>query len=388
MNAGRPDRRRLPFLIAVMLVGCDQDAAETLAEPRVLQFTPAHTELPLRLVHHGTTALPLTKLRIDQREADWSAFTISDATLPREIEPGGAVTLHLRVDADHFKGTDPRPRAGAAALTFLAGGQPQRVPLRFAAPEPPAFAWPVRLGSLTGLTVAGLALSRWQWPWVLLTVVAVAIAPLGAGVCLDPGAVALTAADLQQCADGRGGLPLQILPHVGGLGLYIAGLLFLAARSTATEDLQRAPIRPITLALAVLAAATVGGGLDPQVLIQAQQGQRWGLWQQPLGALALIFAAVGEVHAARAITPWTMRIAAFGLAAMITTLCLGGPDLPGVLALPHSTSIAAGLTVWMVKTIAVGFLLVRTRMPVGFSRAITPLALAQILLSAWVLHGL
>lgn len=388
MNTGRPGRPRLPLLIAAAFFGCAPEEAETLAEPRVLQFTPAHTELPLRLVHHGTTALSLAKLRIDQREADWSAFTIRDATLPREIEPGGAVTLHLRVDADHFKGTDQQPRAGAAALIFLAGGQPLRVPLRFAVPEPPAFAWPVRLGSLAGLTAAGLALARGHWPWVLLTVVAVAIAPLGAGMCLDPGAVVLTAADLQQCSDGRGGIPLQILPQVGGLGLYIAGLLFLAACSTTIEDLPRAPIRPITLALAVLALATAGGGLDLQVLMQAQQDLRWGLWQQPLGALALLFAAVAEVQSVRAISPWTTRIAAFGLAAMITTLCLGGPDMPGVLALPHSTSIAAGLTVWMVKTIAVGYLLVRTRMPAGFSWAITPLALAQLLLTAWILHGL
>lgn len=378
---------RLPLLLAAVLVGCDVGETDLLAEPRVLQFTPAHPELPLRLVHHGADALPLAKLRIDQREADWSAFTITDAALPRQIEPGGAVTLHLRVDVDHFKGPDHRLRSGASTLTFLADGQPQRVPLRFSVAEPLALAWPLRLGLLAGLSAAGLALARRHWPWVLLTVMAVAIAPLGAGLCLDPGAAVLTAADLQQCADGRGGIALQMLPHAGGLGLFLAVLLFLAARSTSADDLRHAPVRPIALALALLAAGIAGGSLDPQVLMQAQHGLHWGLRQQPLGALALILAAVGEVQALRSSPPWTVRIAAFGLAAMITTLCLGGPDLPGVLALPHTTSIAAGLTVWLLKAAAVTFVLVRARLPAGFSRAITPLALAQILLSAVLLHG-
>lgn len=376
----------LPLLFAsALLTGCNADATDALAEPRALQFTPAYTELPLRLVHHGDAALPLARLRIDHREADWSAFTITDAALPRQIEAGGAVTLHLRVDADHFNGPDHRPRAGAAALTFLAGGQPQRVPLRFSVAEPPPLVQLLRLGLLAGLTAAGLALGRRRWTWVVLTVVALAIAPVGAGLCLDPGAPVLTAADLRQCADGRGGIALQMIPHPEGLGLLIALLLFLAVRSTPdrTGDLRR----PLVLALALLAAATTGGSLDPQVLMQAQHGLHWGLWQQPLGALALIFAALGEVQAAGSSGPRTARIAAIGLAAMITTLCLGGPDLPGLLGLPHPTSIVAGLTVWTLKVAAVGFLLVRARLPAGISRAIVPLALAQILLTALQLRG-
>lgn len=376
---------RLPLLLAsALLGGCISDESDPLAEPRVLQFTPAHTELPLRLVHRGDAALPLAKLRIDHREADWSAFTITDAALPRQIEPGGEVTLHLRVDADHFTGPDHRPRAGAAALTYLAGGQPQRVPLRFSVPESPALVQLLRLGFLAGLTAAGLALGRRQWTWVVLTVAAVAIAPVGAGLCLDPGTAVLTAADLQQCAEGRGGIAMQMFPHSEGLGLLIALVLLLATRSTGhTDDLHR----PLVLALALLATATAGGSLDPQVLMQAQHGLHWGLWQQPLGALALIVAAVGEVQTARSSAPRTARIAAFGLAAMITTLCLGGPDLPGLLGLPHPTSIAAGLTVWTLKVAAVGFLLLRARLPAGVSRAIAPLALAQILLAALQLRG-
>ncbi len=378
------DHGSVLLLASTLLVGCGAAEPDALAEPRVLQFTPAHTELPLRLVHHGDAALPLTKLRIDHREADWSAFTITDAALPRQIEPGGEVTLHLRVDADHFTGPDHRPRPGAAALTFLAGGQPQRVPLRFSIPEPPALAQGLRLGLLTGLLAAGLALARRRWTWILLTVAAVAIAPVGAGLCLEPGTAVLTAADLQQCAEGRGGIALQMFPHAEGLGLWIALLLFLATRSTAgqTDDLHR----PLLLALALLAAAA-GGSLDPQVLMQAQHGLHWGLWQQPLGALALIFAALGEVRAARSIAPRIARFAAFGLATMITTLYLGGPDFPGLLGLPHPTSIAAGLTVWTLKVTAVAFLLVRARVPVAITWAIVPLALAQILLATLSRHG-
>lgn len=371
----------LPLLASTLVAGCSAEATDPFAEPRVLQFTPAHTELPLRLVHHGDTALPLAKLRIDHREADWSAFSITDAALPRQIEAGGAVTLHLRVDADHFLGPDHRPRTGAAALTFVAGGQPQRVPLRFTVPETPALAQWLRLCLIAGLAAAGLAFARRRWPWVALGVVAVAIAPIGAGLCLDPGATVLSAADLQQCAEGRGGIALQMFPHPEGLGLPTALLLFLAARST--DDLHR----PLVLALTLLTAAIAGGSLDPQVLMQAQQGLHWGLWQQPLGALALLLAALGEVRALRSSAPRTALVAAFGLAAVITTLCLGGPDLPGLLELPHSTSIAAGITVWMLKVAAVGSLLVRVRLPAGISRAIVPLALAQILLSALLLRG-
>ncbi|MBA3545608.1 MAG: hypothetical protein H0T76_03920 [Nannocystis sp.] len=382
----------LPLLLAAtLLAACGAVGAEALAEPRILQFTPAHTELPVRLVHRGDTPLPLAKLRIDHSEPDWSAFTITDAELPRQIEPGGAVTLHLRVDADHFQGPDHHSRRGAATLTLLAGGQPVRVPLRFSDPEPATLAQLVRLGLLAGLTAGGIMLRRVPWTRVVLAVAAVAIAPVGLGMCLDAGGQPLTAVDLQQCADGRGGIALQLLPHAEGLGLLIGLVLFIGTRSIAggikvgdADDLRRA----LTLALVLIAFATAGGSLDPQVLMQAQQGLHWGLWQQPLSVLALIFAALFEVQAARrGASPWPARIAAIGLAAMITTLCLGGPDLPGMLALPHATSIAAGITVWLLKLAAVTSLLLRIRPPMGLSRVVVPLAIGQILLALWHLRG-
>ncbi len=61
------DHGSVLLLASTLLVGCGAAEPDALAEPRVLQFTPAHTELPLRLVHHGDAALPLTKLRIDHR---------------------------------------------------------------------------------------------------------------------------------------------------------------------------------------------------------------------------------------------------------------------------------------------------------------------------------
>jgi hypothetical protein len=375
-----------PLLLGVALLTACGAGPSALSEPQVLHFTPVSTELPLRLVHHGDAPLPLAKLRIDHRDADWSAFTITDTTLPRQIEPNGAVTLHLRVDVDHFMGPDRRPRPGAAALTFLAGGEAQRVPLRFSAPEPSTLARLLRLGLLAGLTAVGLAL-RVRGTWVMLAVAAMAIAPVGLGLCLEPGSQPFTAADLQQCADGRGGIALQLLPHAEGLGLLIAVVLFMGTRSTArTDDLQ------FGLALTLVAFATASGSLDPQVLIEAQQGLHWGLWQHPLSALALIVAASREVHRptlerASDSALWTARIAALGLAAVITMLCLGGPDLPGVLALPHTTSIAAGFAVWTLKVAAVAFLLLRVRPPMGISRVIVPLAIGQLLLCAWQLRG-
>ena len=389
------DERHLPCQFPRLLAGLALLTAcgagpPALSDPQVLHFTPVSTELPLRLVHRGDAPLPLAKLRIDHRDADWSAFTITDTTLPRQIEPNGAITLHLRVDVDHFMGPDRRPRPGAAALTFLAGGQAQRVPLRFSAPEPSTLARLLRLGLLAGLTAVGLALRRVRWTWVMLAVTAVAIAPVGLGLCLEPGSRPFTAADLQQCADGRGGIALQLLPHAEGLGLLIAVVLFMGTRSTArTDDLQ------FGLALTLVAFATASGSLDPQVLIEAQQGLHWGLWQHPLSALALIFAASRELQVARHATLerasdsalWTARLAALGLAAVITMLCLGGPDLPGVLALPHTTSIAAGFTVWTLKVAAVAFLLLRVRPPTAISWLVVPLAIGQILLSAWQLRG-
>ncbi len=378
---------RLLLLAPALILACGTHEPELVADPRTLHFTPAHPELPLRLIHHGSEPLALSRIRIDHRDRDWSAFTITDAALPRQLAPGGEAVLHLRVDVDHFKPADPHDlhRSGEAALTLLAGGAPQRVALRFAADTTPP-AWTlVRLAVLAALAGAlALLARRVRLPWTLAlpALAAVLIAPLGPGLCWDLGAV-LGPGDLLQCADGRGGAALQILPHPDGLGLLLAVLLFSACGriSGAVAPLPRA----LGLAVAVL-AFIVAHGLDPQAVVQAQAGMRWGLWMQPFAAAALAFAAASEVHAAR--ISGSSHIIAFGLAALWTTLCLGGGSVPtAALALPHAAVVALGLGLWLAKVAVLTVLLPRLAPPTWARRAILPLALVQIFLTVVVLRG-
>ena len=128
-------------------------------------------------------------------------------------------------------------------------------------------------------------------------------------------------------------------------------------------------------------ALVLGESLDPNAAVQAQAGLRWGLWMQPFAAAALAVAAVVEVQATRAHSPVAGRVAAIGLAALLTTLCLGGADLPQqVLSLPHAAAVALGAALWLAKVTALTWLLGRARVPAWARRAIVPLAIAQILL--------
>ncbi|HEY0137178.1 MAG TPA: hypothetical protein VGB85_24005 [Nannocystis sp.] len=351
-------------------------------EPATLHFTPARPELAVRLVHDGPEPLPLSRIRVDHRDADWAAFTLTDRTLPRQIDPGGEAVLHLRVDVDHFKAAEPHAprRAGETSLTFNAG-EPRRIALRFDDAGTPLAASLIRLGLLAllaaGLTVLGRR-ARLPWSIALPALVAVAIAPLGAGLCPTTPTAILGLADLLQCADGRGGVPLQIWPHPDGLGLVIVAFLF-AALGRISDD-PAALRRSLGLALA-LVALVLGRSLDPQAAVQAQAGLRWGLWMQPFAAAALAIAAVLEVQAARAHSPVAGRVAAIGLAALVTTLCLGGADLPRqALSLPHAAAVSLGLALWLAEVTALTWLLGRARAPAWARRAVVPLAIAQILL--------
>jgi len=362
------------------------------AEPGILHFTPADRELELRLVHDGPTPLPLSRIRIDHRDRDWAAFTLTDATLPRQIGPGEAAVLHVRVDVDHFKGATPRdpPRSGEATLTLNADGEPRRISLRFDDVGTPLTTSAIRLTILIILIIliilaalaAALALlaRRVRTPWTIAlpALVAVAIAPLGPGWCVDRWTSALSMADLLQCADGRGGVPLQLWPMPDGLGLLLAVSLFCALERISTDP--GALRRSLGLGLALL-AFMLGGSLDPQTLVQAQAGLRWGLWMQPLASAALAIAAMAEVEATRAHSRLTGAVAAVGLAALWTTLCLGGADLPAqVLSLPHAAAVALGLVSWLAKVLASAWLLTRLRAPAWARRAVLPLVLGQILL--------
>lgn len=384
--AGRPRLRAhlVAGALVALLGGCGGPELDPIAQPAALHFTPAHTELAVRLEHRGAVPLALAKIRIDPRDRDWTAFTIADATLPRQIEPDGAVTLHLRVDVDHFGAHEPR--SGAAALTFLADGQPRRVALRFASAKTSWVATSLRLGLLLSLAFAVYALRR-RVPWVFAVpaAAALAITPLAAGLCPDELGAQLSAADLQQCADGRGGFSLQLLPHSEGLGLMLALVLVagFGRISGRLYDLRRA----LALGFALMLAALASGSLDPQRLVQAQAGLRWGLWMQPFAAAALIITARLAIEEARAASPLAVRVTATGLAALLTTLLLGGPDWPAVQGLPHAAAIAGGLAVWSLKVGLLAWPLTglkpEGRLAPALVWAVAPLALAQILVSVW-----
>ena len=379
--------RGFAFAALVSALGCTRcgAAAEPAmrVEPTALHFTPARPALALRLANDGPTPLPLGRIRVDHRDPDWVAFTLTDTTLPKQIEPGSAAELHMRVDLDHFKGTEPGGphRSGEATLTLTAGDEARRIPLRFGDEGTSLAALLIRLGLLAALAGALALLARRfprpGWTIALPTLVAVAIAPLGSGFCPGLAGATLGPADLLQCADGRGGEPLQLWPHPDGLGLVLVALLF-AALGRISGD-TGALRRSLGLALALL-ALMLGGNLDPQTVVQAQADLRWGVWMQPFAAAALVIAAAAEVQATRAVDAVAGRIAAVGLAALLTTLCLAGADLPVRPGLPHAAVVALGIVLWLAKVTGVAWLLGRAAVPTWLRRAVVPLAIVQILL--------
>jgi hypothetical protein len=362
-----------PLLLSVACAGAPDPAPDLGREPRVLHFSPAHPELVLRLTDRAEATLPLARVRIDPADPDWGAFTITDEALPRRLEPGVPAEIHLRVDTDHFATRDPlhRHRPGAATLTFTAGGRPVRVPLRFS-PDPapdPAF-WP-RLGVLAGLSLLA-GLRRWPWAVALPALACLAVAPLGVGVCPDLLGDLATRADLLQCADGRGGSAVQLLAHPDALGLPLVALL-LAGHVGGLAGSR-------VCALALFAALVAAGSLDPQAVIAAQTGMRWGLWLHPLGAAALAVGALVHVRGA----PGLPRLAAVGLAALLVTLLLGGPDLPipFMAGLPHAAALAAGIGTWLAKLGLTAWALRRLPAPAWLGRLVVPLAALQVLVTA------
>lgn len=362
--------------LAALVLACSPPADDPpglLREPRVLRFSPGHPEQTLHLGHRGGDPVALARIRIDPTGPDWGAFTITDATLPRRLAPDEPAELHLRVDLGHFAGGRPHEhRPGAAALTLLADQQPVRVRLEFVPDPPPDPAtWP-RLLLLAALAALATA-RRWPWHAAAPALVFLAVAPATSAVCLDLLGEPATAADLLQCSEARGGFAGQLLAHPDGLGLALAA----ACLSGLVIRTWRA------LALALFAALVAAGTLDPRISVLAQSGLRWGLWMQPFGAAALAVAALLHLRG----DPPLPRLTSIGLAALLTTLLLGGPDLglgPAPFGLPHAAAVAAGLVAWLGKLLVVDWALRRlatrpTPTPGWLARLVVPLAAAQIL---------
>ena len=371
-------RRSAAAPVLALALACSPPADDPpglLREPRVLRFSPAHPEQTLHLSPRGGDPVTLARIRVDPTGPDWGAFTITDATLPRRLVPGEPAELHLRVDLGHFAGDRPHEHhSGAAALTLLADKQPVRVRLEFIPDPPPDLAtWP-RLLLLAALAALATA-RRWPWHAAIPALLFLAVAPVTSGVCLDLLGEPATAADLLQCGETRGGFAGPLIAHPDGLALALAAacLSGLALRSWRV------------LALALFAALVAAGTLDPRIAVQDQSGLRWGLWMQPFGAAALAVAALLHLRGDLPLP----RLTTLGLAALLTTLLLGGPDLglgPAPLGLPHAAVVAAGLVAWLGKLLVVAWALRRlaarpTRTPEWLARLVVPLAAAQILAS-------
>jgi hypothetical protein len=349
--------------VAALALACAPPDEPVQPEPRVLRFSAAHPELTLRLTAADERAL--ARVRIDPQGPDWGAFTITDKTLPRRVGPGEPAELHLRVDPDHFAADHHEHRPGGATLTLRADQTPVRVPLQFIpAGQDPAI-WP-RLAALAAL--AALAVAR-RWPWLTAVpaLVFLAVAPFGAGLCPDLLAVPATTADVLQCADGRGGVALQLLAHPDALGLALA--------AACLAGLHVASWRAVALAL--FAALVAHASLDPQQIVHTQAGLRWGVLMQPLGSAALAVAALVHVRS----DPPLPRLATLGLAALLTTLLLGGSDL-GRIGLPHAAAVAIGVIAWLGKLALIAWGLRRLPAPTWLARLVLPLSAAQLLATA------
>jgi NADH:ubiquinone oxidoreductase subunit H len=376
------------------------------AEPRELVFTPARTRLELRLYNHGDVPIALSRNRIDPRDRDWGAFTIVDRTLPREVAAGDAAVLHLVVDGDHFEKRG-QSRAGQARLHLLVDGTPRSIDLKFTPGDPAQSLRGALLRFAILAAVAGLAWASARrtrrplpaWPAWLPALVILAVLPWGPGICPDALSQPLSAADVEQCADGRGGAPLVLLPASEALLAYLialaaAGLGRLAHAvngGSALAPAVRLASRDLALALAFAGPLLAFGTLSAATLIAEQQIvllpgiPRWGILVQPLAAVAAIAVAAA---------PIASKAERLGVAAAIALFFLGGHHLPLVSAgsLPHAAILALAAASLAAKIAATYWLLGRLHgLPQGsrararllrVERAGLPLAIIGVLVTS------
>ncbi|MCH9686245.1 MAG: NADH-quinone oxidoreductase subunit H [Deltaproteobacteria bacterium] len=208
-----------------------------------------------------------------------------------------------------------------------------------------------------------------------------AIIPFGDGICYDQLFQPLSGADVAQCADGRGGTPLQVAQIDVGLLFYFA-IASLATYGTALAGWSsynkwailgslRASAQMISyevaIGLTIVGALLVYGTLEPHALVKAQETTYWGIVLQPIAFVLFFTAGMAETKRAPFDIPEAdseiigyfieysgMRFGLFYLsefietifmAAMLATLFLGGWGLPfGMLtAGGFSSALAATL---------------------------------------------
>lgn len=371
------------LVLAGVLVGCG-DAPGIRAEPRALVFTPAADRLELRLVNSAEAPVPLSRIRLDPRAPDWGAFMIEDRELPRAIPPGDAVTLHFRVDRKHFGRRGARDRSppaverpGHARLLFSAGEVAHVVELRYDPPDPAAdlrraLARTALLLLLVGAGAAALWRARAGMPpWTrwLPALVVFALIPLGPGLCPAALGLPLSAADLEQCAAGRGGQPLALVTVGEGWLVYLVALVLAAlghlVRSTPAA--VKLAWRDLALAGAFAGPLLAFATFDPRELVLAQAAglfgtplPGWGIFVQPIAAAVALAVVAGSPR---------VGLERLAFAAAFTAFFLGGAALPGLGPTTHAVALLLGIAVFAVKLAAVAWLVQRLHAAPAGSRA-------------------
>jgi NADH-quinone oxidoreductase subunit H len=195
-------------------------------------------------------------------------------------------------------------------------------------------------------------------------IVVFAIIPFGDAMCWSRLLDVVTQADVDQCAAGRGGTPLQVAHIDIGL-LFYFGVASLATWGTtlagwasynkwAILGALRASAQMISyevaIGLTIVGALLVYGTLEPHTLVRAQLDTHWGIIFQPIAFVLFFTAAIAETKRAPFDLPEGeseiigyfieysgMRFGLFFLSefmeivfvsALVTTLFFGGWALP------------------------------------------------------------
>ena len=373
-----------PCVFFAIALGCGVPPTGVRPEPGTLVFTPAVERLELRLVNHGAAPAPLARIRFDTRTPDWSAFSIENREYPREIAAGGAVSLRLRVDRDHFDRAGAS-RSGSARLLFAAGEAPQIVELRW---EPPDLASELRRTAIrTVLTLALVALAwistrraRLSWTTWLPMLAVLALFPFGPGLCFDGVGRSLSAADVEQCAAGRGGASLSLIAVGEGWLVYLVALVFagLGRLVDRAALARRLASRDLALALAFAGPLLAFGTLDPRRLVGEQAAglvggaaipPAWGIFVQPIAA---------AVAVAVAAAPPAGRLERLAFAAAFVACFLGGGLPAAALAgSGHGLVLFIGAVVAAAKIAAVVWFVQRLHASATGSRARAALFLLE-----------
>ncbi len=191
-----------------------------------------------------------------------------------------------------------------------------------------------------------------------------AIVPFGDALCYEHLFDVVRQADVDQCAAGRGGTPLQVAHIDIGLLFYfaIASLATWGATLAGWASYNKWAILgalrasaqmvsyEVAIGLTIVGALLVYGTLEPHALVHAQLQSSWGILLQPVAFILFFTAAIAETKRAPFDLPEGeseilgyfveysgMRFGLFFLAefievvfvsALVTTLFLGGWALP------------------------------------------------------------